>query len=87
MSEDLIDDPKKLVAYCNKHIQALEAELAEAQTPNDKRIIRNQLLGFTELLEKGLHQQHQQGYDTEDIAKGSEPSKGGRKTRFNSEGT
>jgi len=78
-----ITDPKLLVEFCNKHIQALETELADATNANEKRIIRNQLLGFTELLEKGLHQVHQQGYDTEDIAKGSPK----RRKRFDAQGT
>ncbi|HKT21228.1 MAG TPA: hypothetical protein VJR06_01200 [Nitrososphaerales archaeon] len=87
MSVEIINDPKKLVDYCNGHIQQLERELADAKDFNERRVIRNQLLGFTELLEKALHQQHQQGYDTEDIAKGAPKRKTKGKGRYEADRT
>jgi len=84
MMAELIDNPAKLVAYCNQNIKAVEAEMADAE-PEIRLKLRNQLLGFTELLEKGLHQLHQQGYQTEDIAVGAPTKKGRRKSRFDAD--
>ena len=82
MAQDLVDDPVKGVAFCNENIKAIEAEMADAD-PDVRLKLRNQLLGFTELLEKFIHQKNQQGYDTQDVAKGS-TVKTVRKKRFES---
>ena len=78
MSQDTIDDPLKLIDFCNKNIKEIESEIADARSRKDfdsTKGLSNQMLRFTELLEKAIHQAYQQGKTKQDVSKMFEPDK------------
>lgn len=63
-----IDDPVKLVNFCNKKISELETLKVKAEDLKDVLKIEFAIQGYSELLEKGLHQMYQQGRSKSDIS-------------------
>ena len=65
MSE--IDDPIKLMAFCNRKIGELETLKGKAEGITEIIKIEYAIEKYSELLEKGIHQAYQQGRIKKDI--------------------
>lgn len=77
MVEELIDDPIKLIEFCNKHIRKLEMGVEQTDSPATIAKLEGHLVKWSELLEKAIHQAYQQGRSSEDITR-AVPGKKGR---------